>query len=67
MEKLVVFRDRQELDPADFNGIEEIVRSSIDRIVREAVTNEAKYVGLQTAATTATPGMERTASSTWEG
>lgn len=54
MEKLVVFRDRQELDPADFNGIEEIVRSSIDRIVREAVTNEAKYVGLQTAATTAT-------------
>ncbi|PZP64495.1 MAG: hypothetical protein DI604_26880 [Delftia acidovorans] len=54
MEKLVVFRDRQELDPEDLNGIEEIARASIDRIVREAVTDEAKYVGLQTAATTVT-------------
>lgn len=54
MEKQVVFRDRQELDPADLNGIQEIVRASLDRIVKEAVTDEARYAGLATTATSAT-------------
>lgn len=54
MEKVVVFRDRQEIDPSDLNGIQEIVRFSIDRIVREAVTNETRYVGLPVTVTSAT-------------
>ncbi|WP_439616668.1 hypothetical protein [Shinella sp.] len=54
MEKQVVFRDRQELDPADLNGIQEITRASLDRIVKEAVTDEARYAGLATTATSAT-------------
>ncbi|GHA13333.1 hypothetical protein GCM10007989_04910 [Devosia pacifica] len=54
MEQLVVFRDRQELDPADLNGIETIARTSLDRIVREAVTSDARYAGLQVAAATVT-------------
>lgn len=54
MEKQVVFRDRQELDPADLNGIQEIVRASLDRIVKEAVTDEARYAGCAVTATSAT-------------
>lgn len=54
MEKLVVFRDRQELDPADLNGIQEITRASIDRLVREAITDETRYAGLQVTSTSAT-------------
>lgn len=54
MEKQVVFRDRQELDPADLNGIQEIVRASLDRIVKEAVTDEARYAGLAVTSTSVT-------------
>ena len=54
MEQQVVFRDRQELDPADLNGIQEIVRASVDRIVKEAVTDEARYAGLAVTSTSAT-------------
>lgn len=54
MEQQVVFRDRQEVTPADLNGIQEITRASIDRIVKEALTDEARYAGLETTATSAT-------------
>lgn len=54
MEQQVVFRDRQEATSADFNGIQEIVRASMDRIIKEAVTDEARYAGLEVTATSAT-------------
>lgn len=53
MEDLVLFRDRQELTPDDFNGLQDIVRRSIDRLISSAVTSENKYVGLNTAAQSA--------------
>lgn len=54
MEKLVLFRDRQELTPDDFNAIQSITRMSIDRLIASAVTDENKYVGLDTTAATVT-------------
>jgi hypothetical protein len=54
MEKLVQFRDRQELDPADLNGIQTIVRASIDRLVKGAVTDQDKFLDLDLTLTSAT-------------
>lgn len=45
MEKMVLFRDRQEVSSGDLNNVQLFARAAIDRVVREGMTNEKKFTG----------------------
>jgi hypothetical protein len=45
MEKQVIFRDRQELTAGDLINVGEYPKASLDRIVRDGLTDEKKYSG----------------------
>lgn len=54
MEKQVIFRDRQEAQAGDFTNIGEYAAQSLDRVVREGLTDEKKFSGFAVAKTGAT-------------
>lgn len=37
MESTVIFRDRQELQSADLNNMQDFARASIDHVVKDAI------------------------------
>lgn len=45
MERQVIFRDRQELQAADLNSVQEFTRGSLDHVVADAVTAGSGYAG----------------------
>lgn len=51
MSKQVIFRDRQEVQDADLNNVGAFAAESMDRIVREGVTDERKFSGFAVAKT----------------
>lgn len=54
MESQVIFRDRQELQSADLNNMEEFTRDSLDHIVRDAIDAGKAYTGFAASKTAAT-------------
>jgi hypothetical protein len=54
MEKQVIFRDRQELQSADLNNIEEYAADSLQHLTQDAVTINLAFAGGITAAASAT-------------
>lgn len=54
MESTVIYRDRQELQSADLNNMQEFMRSSVDHIVLDAIENGKAYSGFATTKTAAT-------------
>lgn len=46
MERSVIFRDRQELQPADLNNVEDFADESLRDVVRDAITAERQIVGM---------------------
>lgn len=54
MERIVIYRDRQELQSGDLNNTQEFARGSIDHIVKDAVEPGKGYVGFAATKTAAT-------------
>jgi hypothetical protein len=54
MEKLAIFRDRQEVQSSDLNNVQFYARAAIDRVVREGLTDEKKFTGFTVTKTAAT-------------
>ncbi len=54
MERIVIYRDRQELQSGDLNNTQEFARNSIDHIVKDAVEPGRGYVGFAATKTAAT-------------
>lgn len=54
MEKQVIFRDRQELQDGDLSNIGAFATESVDRVVREGMTDEKKFSGLTVTKNAAT-------------
>lgn len=54
MERIVIYRDRQELQSADLNNTQEFARASLDHIVKDAVEAGRGYVGFAATKTAAT-------------
>lgn len=54
MERRVIFRDSMDIDPDDFNNLQEFARQSLDHIVGDAISTDRKYAGFDTAATSQT-------------
>ncbi|MDN2582971.1 hypothetical protein [Aquibium sp. ELW1220] len=54
MERIVIYRDRQELQSGDLNSTQEFARTSLDHIVRDAVEPGRGYVGFAVTKTAAT-------------
>ncbi len=54
MEKKVIFRDRQELQSADLNNIQDFTDETLQDIITDALTNQTLYVGLAVTAKSAT-------------
>jgi hypothetical protein len=54
MSKQVIFRDRQEVQDADLNNIGAFAAEGMDRIVRDAITDEKKFAGFAVSKTGAT-------------
>lgn len=57
MEKQVIYRDNQEAGAADFNNSQDYARASLDRIVREGLTDQRAFTGFgatKSGATTVT-------------
>lgn len=53
MERLVIFRDGMDNDPADITNVQAFVRQSIDHVVGDAVSAERRYAGFAVAKTAA--------------
>lgn len=45
MERKVIFRDGQDLDPADFNNAQAFVQDAIDHVVNDGITAGRKFAG----------------------
>lgn len=45
MEKQTIFRQQQEVKASDFNAVQSHTRTSIDRLVRDALTDGKKFTG----------------------
>ena len=54
MERIVIYRDRQELQSGDLNNTQEFARASLDHIVKDAVEPGKGYVGFAATKTAAT-------------
>ena len=54
MERNVIYRDRQELQSADLNNMQDFARTSMDHIVRDAVESGKAYSGFSATKTAAT-------------
>lgn len=54
MESQVIFRDRQELQSADLNNLQDFTRASIDHIVSDAIESGKAYSGFSASKTAAT-------------
>lgn len=54
MERIVIYRDRQELQSGDLNNTQEFARASLDHIVKDAVEPGRGYVGFAATKTAAT-------------
>lgn len=54
MEKQVLFRDRQELQAGDLNDIQTFTRATFDDLIKDAVTDKARYTGFTTSQASAT-------------
>ena len=54
MERIVIYRDRQELQSGDLNNSQEFARASLDHIVKDAVEPGRAYVGFAATKTAAT-------------
>lgn len=50
MERRVIFRDAMDIDPADFNNLQDFARQSFDHIVGDAITADRKFAGFEAAA-----------------
>jgi hypothetical protein len=50
MESRVIFQDGMDIDPADFNNLQDFAQQSIDDVVADGVTSGRKYAGFETAA-----------------
>jgi len=66
MEKLVIFRDRQELQAADLNNIETYADTAFAHIVMDAITSERMFVGLGVTQHSATE-IDVAAGRLWDG
>jgi hypothetical protein len=51
MESTVIFRDRQELQSADLNAVQEFTQSSIDHIVLDTIEDGRAYSGFEASKT----------------
>jgi hypothetical protein len=54
VEQTVIFRDRQELQSADLNNMQDFTRGSIDHIVKDAIDGGKAYSGFTASKTAAT-------------
>ena len=54
MEQTVIFRDRQELQSADLNNMQDFTRASLDHIVKDAIDGGKAYSGFTASKTAAT-------------
>ncbi len=54
MERIVIYRDRQELQSGDLNNTQDFARASLDHIVKDAVEAGRGYVGFAATKTAAT-------------
>ena len=54
MESTVIFRDRQELQSADLNNMQDFTRASIDHVVKDAIDGGKAYAGFTASKTAAT-------------
>jgi hypothetical protein len=54
VESQVIFRDRQELQSADLNNLQDFTRASIDHIVSDAIESGKAYSGFSASKTAAT-------------
>lgn len=54
MERIVIYRDKQELQSGDLNNTQEFARASLDHIVKDAVEPGKGYVGFAATKTAAT-------------
>ena len=54
MEHSVIFRDRQELQSADLNNMQDFTRASIDHVVKDAIDGGKAYSGFTASKTAAT-------------
>lgn len=54
MERIVIYRDRQELQSGDLNNSQDFARASLDHIVKDAVEPGKGYVGFAATKTAAT-------------
>jgi len=54
MERTVIYRDRQELQSADLNNMQEFARASLDHVIRDAVEGGKAYSGFFATKTAAT-------------
>lgn len=54
MEKIVNFRDRQELQAADLSNTQTFAQDSLDHVVADAVTTGSAYTGFQVSQSSAT-------------
>ncbi|MEZ5688691.1 MAG: hypothetical protein R3E21_07925 [Caenibius sp.] len=52
MERQVNFRDGLDLSPDDFNNIQDFARQSFDHLIADAITDQRKFAGLETAKAT---------------
>lgn len=50
MESRVIFQDGMDIDPADFNNLQDFTQQSLDDIVADGVTAQRKYAGFASAA-----------------
>lgn len=51
MESRVIFQDGMDIDPADFNNLQDYAQRSLDHVVADAVTDGRKFAGFDAAAT----------------
>ena len=54
MEQTVIFRDRQELQSADLNNMQDFTRASLDHVVKDAIDGGKAYSGFTASKTAAT-------------
>jgi hypothetical protein len=54
VEQTVIFRDRQELQSADLNNMQDFARASLDHVVKDAVDGGKAYTGFSASKTAAT-------------
>jgi len=49
MERRVKFQDRMDIDPKDFNNLQDFVQASLDHIVADGISPDRKFAGFEVA------------------